>query len=85
MLSLACQNLLLLLAAALVSSRTVVLPSQWDWIIIALLAASAGVQVVMVSIILLNAMVFIADSPRLAQAQTQRYHQRCSRPPSSTL
>lgn len=48
--SLAVQNVLLLLPAILLTSRTLSLPSQRGWVLIALLAASAGVQVVMVSV-----------------------------------
>jgi hypothetical protein len=47
--SLAVQNMLHIIPAVLLSSRAIVLPGRWDWVLIGLLAASAGIQVVMVS------------------------------------
>jgi hypothetical protein len=43
------QNILLILPGALISSRAVPTHSSLDWLLLGMLAASAGVQVVMVS------------------------------------
>lgn len=77
--SLAIQNVLLLIPAALLSSRAAALPGQRDWALITLLAASAGIQVVLVSILPNNLSLrpFSDAEDRLARPKILKSHLRC--------